>query len=193
MVDSATKAWCKNICTNATYDDIEETIEMITKTLSFGIILCSGKHHPSAYIGTYRQCLNLKQKLNGQVGAISNIWYWLGFGNADVISKIVNNVKKNMIISIPAEDVEETTLNVGEVVSLDIKYGNDTFGRNTYIGSFKVCTLLKAKYKGKMGKSYNHWYWIGEANFQEITNLYKAYQKDNRRFHRKQIVLQNNY
>lgn len=191
MVEKASRSWAKNINTASDKDDIEETIEMITKALAFGIILHSGKSEPCAYIGTYLQCQNLKNSLNGQMGAINNLWYWVGYTNINTIEQIVKNKNKNLIISIPPADIEETIVNIGEIASLDIRYGNDTYGRNTYIGSFKICTLLKAKYNGKMGKSYNHWYWIGNANFQEITNLYQAYQKRCKRFRKKHIVLQN--
>lgn len=190
-VDKAIKAWEKNIRPTTNVDDIEETIEMITDKMAFGIIIVSGKDHFSAYVGTYRQCMDLKENLNGKIGIISNNWYWVGKGNTAQISQIAKNKNKNMIITIPPTDMADTILNVGEACSIDIKYGYENGGRVSYIGNFKVCTLLKAKYQGKIGKSYNHWYWIGKASFQEITKLYKAYQSRSKRFRRRRIVLQN--
>ncbi len=190
-VDNAIYAWRKNINTETDYDDIEDTIEMITNTIAFGIIIVSGRNNPSAYVGTYRQCMDLKEKFGGQTGAISNVWYWVGYESADAIGKIVKNTKKNLIIPIPSNDMADTILNVSEACSIDIKYGNTAGKRASYIGNYRVCTLLKAKYNGKIGKSYNHWYWIGQASFQEITKLYKAYQSRSKRFRRKRVVLQN--
>ena len=189
-VENAIYAWRKNIKTGAD-DDIEKTIEMITNTMAFGIIISTGKKNPTAYIGTYRQCMDLKENSGGQIGTISNIWYWIGYENSDTIAKIVKNPQKNITISILPTDMADTILNVGEACSIDIKYGNSSGGRASYIGSYKVCTLLKAKYKGKIGKSYNHWYWIGKASFKEVTNLYRAYQSRSKRFRRRRIVLQN--
>lgn len=190
-VDNAIYAWQKNISIETDYDDIEETIEMITQTISFGIIIVSGKNNPSAYVGTYRQCMDLKKIFGGQIGAISNVWYWVGYEKLDTIGKLVKNNKKNLTINVPPVDIADTILNVAEACSIDIKYGNTAGNRASYIGNYRVCTLLKAKYQGKMGKSYNHWYWIGNASFQEITKLYKAYQSRCKRFRRKRIVLQN--
>lgn len=190
-VDNAIYAWRKNINTETDYDDIEDTIEMITNTIAFGVIIVSGRNNPSAYVGTYRQCMDLKEKFGGQTGAISNVWYWVGYESADAIGKIVKNTKKNLIIPIPSNDMADTILNVSEACSIDIKYGNTAGKRASYIGNYRVCTLLKAKYNGKIGKSYNHWYWIGQASFQEITKLYKAYQSRSKRFRRKRVVLQN--
>lgn len=189
-VDNAIYAWRKNINTETDYDDIEDTIEMITQTIAFGIIIVSGKKNPSAYIGTYRQCMDLKENFGGQIGAVSSVWYWIGNEDADTIGKIVKNVKKNLTINIPPTDIAETVLNIGEACSIDIKYGHTNGERASYIGNYRICTLLKAKYDGKIGKSYNHWYWIGQASFQEITKLYKAYQKTCKRFHKKRVVLQ---
>ena len=190
-VEKAIYAWQKNISSETDYDDIEDTIEMITHTIAFGIIIVSGKNNPSAYIGTCRQCMDLKENYGGQAGAISNVWYWIGDENADTIGKIVKNSQKNLIIPIPPTDLADTILNVSEACSIDIKYGNTAGGRASYIGNYRVCTLLKAKYNGKIGKSYNHWYWIGQASFHEITKLYKAYQSRSKRFRRKRVVLQN--
>ena len=190
-VDNAIYAWRKNINTETDYDDIEDTIEMITNTIAFGVIIVSGRNNPASYVGTYRQCMDLKEKFGGQTGAISNVWYWVGYESADAIGKIVKNTKKNLIIPIPSNDMADTILNVSEACSIDIKYGNTAGKRASYIGNYRVCTLLKAKYNGKIGKSYNHWYWIGQASFQEITKLYKAYQSRSKRFRRKRVVLQN--
>lgn len=191
MVDNAIYSWRKNISTETDYDDIEDTIEMITNTIAFGVIIVSGRNNPAGYVGTYRQCMDLKKNYGGQTGAISNVWYWIGYESADNIGQIVKNTKKNLTIPIPSTDIEETILNVGEACSIDIKYGNTVGGRASYIGNYRVCALLKAKYNGRIGKSYNHWYWIGKASFQEITKLYKAYQSRSKRFRRKRIVLQN--
>ena len=190
-VDNAIYAWRKNINTETDYDDIEDTIEMITNTIAFGIIIVSGRNNPASYVGTYRQCMDLKEKFGGQTGAISNVWYWVGYESADAIGKIVKNTKKNLIIPIPSNDMADTILNVSEACSIDIKHGNTAGKRASYIGNYRVCTLLKAQYGGKFGKSHNHWYWIGQASFNEITKLYKAYQSRSKRFRRKRVVLQN--
>ena len=185
----AYKSWLKFIDQNSKVDDIEEIVEMICEKLSFGTIIISGKGNPASYIGTYRQCMDLKKSFSGQVGVISNVWYWLGFAQKESISKTVKNRKKNLIISVLADDIEEATLNIGEVASLNIRYGTSEKGRSSYVGNYKVCTLLRRKYGGKMGRFYNHWFWIGIATFDEIEKVYTSYQSKAKRFKRKRIEI----
>ena len=188
QTDKAYKCWLKNIDSKSNVDDIEETIEIISEALAFGTIIVSGRHNPSAYIGTYKQCADLKKQYGGQIGAVSNSWYWLGFAQTDSLQRLVNNQKKNLILNVPDRDIEDAALNICEVASLDIKYGCSHNGRASYIGSYKVCILLKRKFGGKIGRICNHWHWIGLANFEQITEVYGNYQKSNKRFRRKQIV-----
>ena len=187
--EEAYKVWLKYITPTSTVDNIEETVETICSKLAFGTIIVSGSRNPAAYIGTYRQCKDLKESFGGQVGVISNVWYWIGFARADSICKIVKNKQKNLIINTPPGDIADVVLNVGEVASLNIRYGNTKNGRASYVGSYKVCILLRRLYGGKMGKLYNHWYWIGFASFDNISEVYKNYQASAKRFNRKRIVL----
>lgn len=183
------KSWLKHIDQNSKVDDIEQIVEKICKKLAFGTIIITGKGNPSSYIGTYRQCSDLKKNFGGQTGVISNVWYWVGFANKDDISKLVKNKQKNMIINVLADDIEEVILNIGEIASLNIRYGNGNGGRASYVGNYKVCILLRRKYGGKIGRHYNHWYWIGEASFDEIELVYEDYQSKARRFKRKKVML----
>lgn len=188
QIDNAYKAWYKKLDPHSKVDDIEETLEMISQHLAFGTIIVSGRNNPSAYIGTHKHCAEIKRIYGGQIGAISNSWYWLGITYTDNIQKIAKNPRKNLIINVPADDIEDSVLTIGEISSLDIKYGCEHNGRASYIGSYKVCILLKRKFGGKIGKLYNHWHWIGFADFQQITLIHDDYHKKTRRFHRKKII-----
>ena len=190
-VDQAYRSWAEKDVPESQEDGINKAIQFISQNMALGVIIVSGKNNPSAYIGTYRQCKDLKEQFSGQMAPIDNNWYWIGNAASKNIESTVKNFRKNLIITILPKDMEETVLNVAEAASFDIKYGEKTGGTAAYIGNYRVCTLLKAKYKGKIGKSYNHWYWIGKASFQEITKLYKAYQSRSKRFRRKRVVLQN--
>ena len=162
---------------------------MISHKMAFGTIIVTGRNNPASYIGTYKQCTNLKKSFGGQIGAISNVWYWIGFAHKDDICKSVKNKQKNLIINVPEDDIEETTLNIGEIASLDIRYGKSRNGRASYMGNYKVCILLRRKFGGKIGKIYNLWHWIGFAPFDDITKVYKEYQSKSKRFRRKRIQL----
>ena len=189
QIDKAYKCWVKNIDPKSTIDDIDDTIKMISDELFFGTIIVTGKRNPSSYIGTYKQCQTLKNSFGGQTGAISNVWYWIGYASKEQISKLVANKKKNITISIPVDDLEEAILSFGETASLDIRYGCFENGRISYIGCYKICTLLRKTYGGKIGKINNHWHWIGYANFEEMTLLYQNYQRNTKRYRRKKVVL----
>lgn len=189
QVDKAYKAWINGIDQKSKVDDIEQIIEMISNKLAFGTIIISGRGNPSSYIGTYRQCADLKKAFGGQIGVISNSWYWAGIAHPDAIRKTVKNKRKNLQISVLANDIEEAILNIGEIASLNIRYGNGCSGRASYIGNYKVCILLRRKYGGRIGRYYNHWHWIGEASFDEIELVYEDYQSQGRRFKRKRVVL----
>ena len=189
QVDKAYKAWMSSIDQSSKVDDIEQVIEMISNKLAFGTIIVSGRGNPSSYIGTYRQCADLKKAFGGQIGIIANNWYWAGIAYSDDIRKVVKNKQKNLQISVPANDIEEATLNIGKIASLNIRYGNDNGGRASYVGNYKVCIFLRRKYGGKIGKLYNHWHWIGNAGFDEIELVYEDYQSRAKRFKRKGIVL----
>ena len=91
QAQNAYKVWLKHINSSSAYDNIEATVDTICTKLAFGTIIVSGNRNPSSYIGTYRQCKDLKYVFGGQVGVISNVWYWIGFANVDSISKIVKN------------------------------------------------------------------------------------------------------
>ena len=189
QVDKAHKGWVKNIDQSSTVDDIDDVVKMISDELAFGTIIVTGKKNPSSYIGTYKQCQNLKKLYGGQIGVISNVYYWIGYASPEKISQIVANKKKNLIISIPINDLEEAILCFGETASLDIRYGGFESNRTLYIGGYKICTLLRKKYGGKIGKINNHWHWIGFADFDKMTLLYQNYQRKTKRYKRKKIII----
>lgn len=189
QLTKAYKSWVKLIDQNPSDDNIEQMLELISTKLAFGTIIVSGRKNPSSYIGTYKQCITLKKLLGGQVGAISNVWYWIGVAQSDDIRKIVKNKQKNLVINVPVTDIEEATLGVGEMASLDIRYGSCLSDRVSYIGNYKVCILLRHKFGGKIGKIHNHWHWIGVASFEDISKIYTDYQSKSKRFKRKRIVL----
>ena len=103
--------------------------------------------------------------------------------------QVVKNKQKNLIINIPPADICEITLNIGEIASMNIRYGNSKNGRSSYVGNYRVCILLRRKYGGKIGKIYNHWYWIGFTSFDNISEVCKTYQAKAKRFKRKRIIL----
>ena len=170
-------------------DDVKLIVEELCQKLAFGIIIHSGKGWPSSFIGTYKQCAMLKDKFNGQMGVLSNNWYWIGMSNPDDIRKLVKNKQKNVSINVLGPDIADATLNVGLIASLDIRCADDYGKESAYVGNYKVCTLLHRKYGGKMSKFYNHWYWIGQASLDEIELVYEAYHEKAKRFKRKEIVL----
>ena len=188
QADKAYKSWIKRLDQESSVDDIDEQVEMISKALAFGTIISTGRRNPSGYIGTFKQCKTLKTMFGGQIGAISNVWYWIGYALINDIGKAVCNNQKNLIFNVPETDLEDTVLNISEVASLDIKYGNKYGSRSLYMGSYKACINLKRKFGGKIGRRYNHWHWIGNASFQAITATYQEYQKSSGRFRRKRIV-----
>lgn len=173
---------------NPTADKVSQTVKYICETIAFGTIIVSGCQNPASYIGTYTQCKKLKAKFGGQIGAISNVWYWMGYASSDAITKIVANPKKNLILSVTANDIEETTLNLGEIVSMDIVYGYDPTEHFSYIGSYKTCLLLRQALGGKICKYKNHWHWIGYAKLQQIANVCNSYHSQSKRYKRKKIV-----
>ncbi len=188
QADKAYKSWINRLDQESSIDDIDEQVEMISNALAFGTIISTGRRNPSGYIGTFKQCKTLKNLFGGQIGVISYVWYWLGYALTDEISKVVGNSRKNLVLNVPEPDLEDTVLNISEIASLDIKYGNKYSGRALYIGGYKVCINLKRRFGGKIGRLYNHWHWIGNASFQSITTTYQEYQKSSKRFKRKRIV-----
>ena len=188
-VDDAYKRWCKKLDPKSNEDNVEEVIQKISDDLAFGTIIVAGRYNPSSYIGTYTQCKKLKNSFDGQIGVVSHVWYWTGYANSDTISKIVANKKKNLVISVPLEDLEDAILNFCEVASLNIRYEGTKNGRVSYIGGYKECILLRKAYKGKIGKINNHWHWFGYADFYDVEVVYRNYQRKNRRYKRKKIVL----
>ncbi|MBR2033617.1 MAG: hypothetical protein IKA03_02975 [Alphaproteobacteria bacterium] len=189
LANQAYKGWTQGLCPQTTISEIDCTIEKICKYLAFGSIIVSGRNNPSAYIGTYKHCFELKKSFAGQIGAINNNWYWLGFADADNIRRIVHNRGKNFQVCVLKKDIIDTTLFLGEIASLDIKYGIKEQNFSVYIGNYMVCILLKRYFGGKLEKKYNHWCWKGYANFHQIDKICKDYQQSSRRYHRKKIVL----
>ncbi len=186
------QAWKAQINISSNVDNIEEIVELVGRATALGTIVLSQSRALSAYIGTHTQCDLLKEKFDGQVGCVSNVWYWIGGENTDDISSVVKNLKKNLIITVPDDDFLEMTLLAGEMMSLDIVYaGDEKNGRVCYLGAFKPSCLLKKKFGGRIGKSYNLWYWIGNADFDAVSPVYKAYQQKEPRYRRKKIVLKN--
>ena len=189
QANSAYKGWTKKLSAHAPVSEIDNILEQICKSLAFGTIIVSGRHNPASYIGTSKQCKGLKEAFGGQVGAISNNWYWIGYASADDIRRKVSNPLKNFQVSVLENDVADATLNLGEVASLDIKYGFKECDLAVYIGGYMVCILLKRQLGGKIGKKYNHWYWKGNASFSQIDTVRTSYQKVARRYRRKKIIL----
>ncbi len=189
QADNAYKGWTKNLNPKSPVSEVDKTLEQICSSLAFGTIVVSGRHNPASYIGTYKQCYNLKQLFGGQIGALSNNWYWIGIANADDIRNVVHNPRKNFQVSVLVADVADAILNLGEIASLDIKYGYEECNLAVYIGGYMVCILLKRSFGGKVGRKYNHWYWKGNATFRQIDEVCKGYQKTSRRYRRKKIVI----
>ncbi len=189
QADQVYKGWVKGLDPHSPISEVDNTIEKICSSIAFGTIIVSGRYKPASYIGTCKQCRDLKQKFGGQVGAISNNWYWIGIASSDDISRLVHNPRKNFKVSVLEGDVADATLNLGEIVSLDIKYGFKECNYSVYIGGYMICILLKRSLGGKVGRKYNHWYWKGNANFYQIDSIYQAYQRTAKRYRRKKIVI----
>ncbi|MBE6443493.1 MAG: hypothetical protein E7020_02355 [Alphaproteobacteria bacterium] len=189
QADNFYKCWTKGLNSQSPVSEIDNTIEKICSSLAFGTIIVSGRHSPASYIGTHKQCHKLRQVFGGQVGALRNNWYWIGLASADDIRRTVYNPRKNFQVSVLENDIVDATLNIGEVASLDIKYGFKECNLAVYIGNYMVCILLKRNFGGKVSRKYNHWYWKGNASFYQIDKIREPYQKTARRFHRKKIVL----
>ena len=173
---------------NPKTDDVEEILHFISDALSFGTIIVSGRRNPSSYIGTLKQCKALKDKFEGQIGAVSNVWYWMGYASSDDITKVVANRRKNLVVSVPVEDIEDATLNLAEAASLDIVYGYDPSEHMSYIGSYWTCVLMRRALGGKVNRIFNHWHWIGYANLNQIVNVCNKYHTKSRRYRRRKIV-----
>lgn len=189
QANNAYKGWTKKLSAHAPVSEIDNILEQICKSLAFGTIIVSGRYNPASYIGTSKQCKELKRIFGGQIGAISNNWYWIGYASADDIRRTVRNYHKNFQVSVLEDDVADATLNLGEVASLDIKYGFKECNLAVYIGGYMVCILLKRNLGGKVGRKYNHWFWKGNASFAQIDAVCKSYQNTARRYRRKKIIL----
>ena len=183
------KSWTNGLSSKTSINEIDNTIEKICKSLAFGTIVSSGRNSPASYIGSYKQCFNLKQRFGGQIGALNNNWYWIGLAGIEQISYSVHNFRKNFRISVIEKDIVEITLLLGGIASLDIKYGIKEQNLSVYIGGYMICILLKRQYGGKIGKRYNHWFWKGYASFYQIDYVCKNYQQSARRHNRKKIIL----
>ncbi len=189
LATRAYRAWQKEIDLDSEVDDIEDMVQKISKALAFGTIISSGRNNLAAYIGQYRQCMDLKGTYDGRIKPLGNVWCWIGYADIKDIDTMVKNPNKNLVINVPERDLAETVLNIGDIASMDIKYGQEHNGRTLYIGSFKVCCLLRGKYDGKIAKLYNHWHWIGKAGFADISAVCNKYHHKNCRFNRKRIIL----
>ena len=189
QANQAYKSWTSSLSSQTFTSEIDNTIEKICQSLAFGTIVSSGHNSPASYIGTYKQCFNLKQRFGGQIGALKNNWYWIGLASVEQIRYTVHNYRKNFQVSVLEQDLINTVLLLGEVASLDIKYGIKEQNLSVYIGGYMICILLKRHYGGKIGKKHNHWFWKGYASFYHIDYVYKNYQQSARRYNRKKIIL----
>ena len=181
--------WHKKIRPLDRRDDIDEVVPHICSSRAFGVVIITGKNNPSCYIGTYKQCLSLKKKFGGRIDIIEHWWYWLGYVGADQINKLTQKEKKNFIIRILPQDLSQMLLEVSHHISDDIKYGEANGSRASYIGCWKICTLLKAQYGGKIGNLGNSWYWIGKSTFKQIDDICKKYRTKAKRYNKKEIVI----
>ena len=183
------KTLIESVDNKSKVDDVKKIVEELSEKLAFGIIIHSGRGCPTSYIGTYRQCADLKNEFGGQIGVLSNNWYWLGYAFSDDVRKLVKNKQKNIGINVMTADVCDATLNIGLIASLDIRCADDYGKQTAYVGNYRVCTLLHRKYGGKIGKINNHWHWIGSVSLDEIELVYQSYQEKAKRFKRREIVL----
>ena len=189
VVNAEYRVWIQNLPKFSTAAKIYDDVNTICQSICKGVIITTSRHGRSAYLGSYTQCLTLKKSFKGQVGAINNLWYWIGYASADDIRKLVKNTQRNVVISVPEIYLTEAVLLAGDTASVDIKYGSRQQGCAAYVGCYKVCLNLKRLYKGKIGKSGNHWYWIGKTGFEQIDNVFKANQQKSKRYRRRYIVL----
>ena len=183
------KTLIESVDNKSKVDDVSVIVKELSEKLAFGIIIHSGRGWPTSYIGTYKQCANLKKEFGGQVGVLSNNWYWIGYASSDDVCKLVKNKKKNISIHVMGSDICDATLNIGLVASLDIRCADDYGKETAYVGNYRVCTLLRRKYGGKIGKICNHWHWIGSASLDELELVYETYHQKSKRFKRREIVL----
>ncbi len=181
--------WHKKIRPFDRRDDIDEVIPHICAQRAFGVIITSGRENPTCYIGTFKQCSRLKEKFGGRIDIIEHWWFWLGFASVEQINKLIRQEKKNYIIRIPPQDLSQMILEIGHEISDDIKYGSAEGPRVGYVGCWRICSLLKAQFGGKMGQKGNSWYWIGHSTFSKVRDVCDKYRSSARRYKKKEIVI----
>lgn len=187
-----------NIKFNAWQNDFEkvnnakpflEIIKWISKAISFGIVLNSGRGNLCGYVGPHCNCKKLQlEYANSQIGMIGHFWYWMGYGNLEKINLLTQNPlgNKNHLINIPENGVKETIYAVGLTISNDNTFGDDNIVIG-HIGSCGICRKLKKQYQGKVGRHGHCWYWIGKSNFKAVEQTANEYRATHNRYTKKQL------
>lgn len=182
--------WQKDTFVNAPQSDIEPIARCICEYNAFGIIVTTlGRKNLAAYIGTYRQCRTLKEKIGGRIDIICNWWFWMGNSSKQNIENILHSRHPNLTFQVLPQDLSNIIIKLAQNISYDIKYGNRLCKQQSYIGCWRICSLLKAKFGGYMRPAFNHWYWIGKADFKSIDEVCKKYTSQARRYKKKEIVI----
>ncbi len=182
--------WQKDTFVNAPQSDIEPIVRCICEYNAFGIIVTTlGRKNLAAYIGTYRQCRTLKEKIGGRIDIICNWWFWMGNSSKQNIENILHSRHPNLTFQVLPQDLSNIIIKLAQNISYDIKYGNRLCKQQSYIGCWRICSLLKAKFGGYMRPAFNHWYWIGKADFKSIDEVCKKYTSQARRYKKKEIVI----
>ncbi len=167
----------------------KETAEYICKSISCGIILTAGRHFPAAYVGPNKQCLLLKKQFGGRIGNAGHGCFWLGYASGKDINRCCPAVSSNKVYQILAEDMAELLLEICMRKSADIKYSSHKPSPCFYIGSQRICVLLKRSFGGKIKHCHFAWYWTGTSNAEGISEIIKNYRETSKRYNKKRIVI----
>lgn len=193
ILETAKKAynqWQKDILINAPQSDIEPMVRRICEYNAFGIIVTTfDRQNLIAYIGTFQKCRMLKEKIGGRIDIICNWWFWLGNSSKQNVENILQSRRQNLNFQVLPQDLSDIIVKLAQNISYDIKYGNRLCKQQSYIGCWKICSLLKAKCGGYIRPAFDSWYWIGKADFKSIDEVCKKYTSQARRYQKKRIVI----
>lgn len=166
-----------------------EIIKWITKAISFGIVINSGRGNLCGYIGTHCNCKKLqRENPDSRIGMIGHFWYWIGYGNLEKINRLTENPlnNRNHMINTLEDSVEETIYAVGLTISNDNTFGDDNIVIG-YIGSCGICRKLKKQYQGKIGRFGLCWHWVGKSTFKAVEQTANEYRATHKRYTKKQL------